>query len=189
MSKLQLGQILSGIRKRDQKVLSEIYRHYYPVVLGYIIRHGGGEAEAKDVFQETILVIFKYSDEEKLDIKGDFGAYLIGISKRLWLRILRQQNTHDNHINQLESETFEEHPSDKEIDQEVEYAFLRKHIVKLGEECQKVLMMTAEGLTNSEIAEKMNYKSVNFVGVKKVKCKRALIKLIKNDPDYQDWVQ
>lgn len=184
MNNNKLGQLISGIQRRDHKVLSEIYRQYYPLVLGYIIRHGGGDSEAKDVFQESIMIVYNLVREQKLEIKTDFGSYLMGVAKRIWLRHLRNKSTHQKYLDTNEFESSEEHPSDKEIENEMEMSLIRKHIVRLGKECQQVLRLVAEGKTNDEIAKIMNYKSEKTVRTKKYKCKEALIKFIKSDPEY-----
>lgn len=186
MNKIKLGHLIEGIRKRDHKILTDIYKQYYPLVVGYIIRHGGDDSVAKDIFQEAIIIIFKYSQEDKFEIHEDFGSYLIGIAKRIWLKHLRRLSTHERYLDQAEFSESELHPSDKELEHETELALLRKHIVKLGKECQKVLMLVAEGLKNQDIAEKMEYKSEKTVRTKKYKCKETLIKYIKEDPSYRN---
>lgn len=189
MRKNKLSQIVEGIQRRDQKVLSDVYREFYPKVLGYIINQGGNETDAKDVFQESIMIIFKYSQENRLNIQEDFGSFLIGIAKRIWLKHIRRLNTHERFLDQVEIENSEAHPSDEDLEYETQMALIRKHIVKLGKECQEVLRMVAEGLKNEEIAKKMEYKGEKTVRTKKYKCKDALIKLIKADPNYSDQAQ
>lgn len=154
-------------------------------MLGYIKRHGGNENDAKDTFQESLMVIFKLIQSEQLDIKTDFGSFLNGIAKRIWLNKIRQDSIHSRFVTSSNPETFEDHPSDVELEGEMELNLIRKHIVKLGEECRKVLMMSAEGISNEEIAEKMGYKSEKIVRTKKYKCKEALIQLIKSDPQFK----
>lgn len=166
-------------------MLSEIYRKYYPVVAGYIRRHGGDEAISKDVFQETILMIYKYTDSGNADNLDDFERFLMGIAKRIWFRHLRSNTIHANFISQADKEELEDHPSEKEMEDEFQNSLIRKHILRLGDECRKVLMLFAEGLSNKEIAERMNYKSEDVVYTKKYKCKEALLNFIKSDPDYK----
>ncbi len=185
MRKNKLSQTIEGIQRRDHKVLSDVYREYYPKVLGYIIKQGGDESVAKDIFQETIMVIFKYAQEDKLDNLEDFGSYVIGIAKRIWLKHIRRINTHERFLDQVDMESSEDHPSDQDLEYEMEMSLIRKHIVRLGKECQNVLRMVAEGLKNNDIACKMGYKSEKTVRTKKYKCKETLIKFIKSDPDYQ----
>ncbi len=185
MSDIKSRKILEGIRKRDHKILSDVYKRYYPLVLAYIIRNSGSESDAKDVFQESIMVVYKQVDDKDFTIREDFGAYLIGISKRIWLKQIRRVSVHERYIGQSEQETIEHHPADVEIENELELGLIRKHIVNLGEECKKVLMWSADGIKNAKIAEKLGYKSEKVVRTKKYKCKEYLINLIKQDPDFK----
>lgn len=185
MNNLKQGKLLEGLRKRDHKVLSEIYSQYYPVVLSYVVRNSGNESDAKDVFQESIIVIYKLAEDKSFTIKEDFGAFIMGVSKRIWYKHIRRKSIHDRYVDQSEQANVEEHPSDVEIENELEMALIRKHIVNLGEDCRKVLMWSAEGAKNKEIAGKLGYKSEKVIRSKKYKCKEALLKLIKQDPDFK----
>jgi RNA polymerase sigma factor (sigma-70 family) len=186
VNKLGPAQIIIGIKQRDHKILTRIYKDFYPLVAGYIRKQGGSETDAKDIFQEALIVIYKLLEENEKEIINDFGSYLMGISKRIWFKQIRQSEIHERYVNQSDKSFFEDHPSDVELENELELALIRKHILKLGEECQKVLLWSAEGMSSQEIAEKLNYKSDKIVNSKKYKCKEALIEMIKNDPDFKN---
>ncbi len=186
MSKFQLNQLLDGIKHRDDRILNHVYKEFYPKVLGYIISKGGNDHDAKDIFQESIIVIFKLLNANRLEIETDFGSYLIGIVRRLWLKHLRSESIHDKYVNQTVPEISEDHPSDVELENEVELQLIRTYIGKLGEDCRKILLWSAEGITNDEIAERMRYKSEKTVRTKKYKCKLALLEMIKKDPKYKN---
>lgn len=179
-----LRKTLEGLKVRDPKVLRIIYKDHYPNVLGYIIQNGGSEDDAKDIFQETIMVVYKLLDAGDLDIQQDFGSYLIGIAKRLHLKQLRGRRIHARFVQQEKPDFLEEHPSDIELENERELNLIRNNIFKLGDECKKILMWAAQGMSNEEIASKMGYKSEKTVRTKKYKCKSILIEMIKNDPGY-----
>jgi RNA polymerase sigma factor (sigma-70 family) len=185
VKKLTLGQIIDGIRKRDNKVLTLIYKELFPVVRYYVMSNGGTQDDAKDVFQESIIVVFKQITLSSFEIKTGFEAYLYGVSRLVWLKILRNRATHDRNIMQLsEPESFYL-PSDNYIEEELEMRLFRKYFLKLGAECQRVLRLISEGLPYEQIAEQLGYKSEKIVRNKKYKCKEALIKMIKDDPEYQ----
>jgi len=186
VSKLNLNRIISGIKQRDHKILTNIYKQFFPLVLGYTIRNGGDEDDAKDLFQDSLIVIYDQLDKDQLVIKEDFGSYLVGISRRMWLKQIRRAGIHKRYISQSDNEMFVNHPSEIDSEKEMEMALIRKHIIKLGKECQDVLLMSAEGIKNEEIAKKLKYKGEKTVRTKKYKCKEALIKLIKADPDYDE---
>lgn len=185
VSNFDLEQLIRGLKQRDHKILTEIYKQYFPMVLGYIVAHGGGDSDAKDIFQDSILVIYKLLDENKLEVKTDFGTFIIGIAKKMWLNQIRKEGIHQRYVEQADCDELEDHPFEKEIEGETELNLIRKYIIKLGEDCRKVLMWSAEGKTNDEIAKKLSYKSEKIVRTKKYRCKEYLIKLIKGDPEYQ----
>jgi RNA polymerase sigma factor (sigma-70 family) len=181
----KLEQLIAGIKVRDHRTLTEIYKEYFPKVLGYIVKNGGTEEDAKDIFQEAIMVIYKLVDANKLEIDYDFGNFLIGISKRIWLKHLRSADIHERYVQHSEHDSSEDHPSDVELENELELGLIRKYLLKLGEDCRNILMWSAEGFSNDEIAVKMNYKSEKTVRTKKYKCKSTLKELIKNDPEFK----
>lgn len=187
MSDLDPARLLEGIRQREHKILSRIYVKYYPIVLRYILNNSGSESDAKDVFQESIIVIYTLASDKSFEIREQFAAFIIGIAKRIWLKQIRHNEVKKRYVDESKNvdEQVEEHPSDEELEDELELALIRKHIVNLGEECRKVLMMAAEGVKNEEIAQKQGYKSESVVRVKKSKCKNALINMIKKDPNFK----
>ncbi len=107
----------------------------------------------------------------------------------IWLKILRSRKIHDKNISYIKESEPAYHPAEKQIDDELEMRLFRKHFLKLGEECQKVLQMSLDGVSYEEIAKKMGYKSEKIVRNKKYKCKEALIKMIKKDPEYKDFMR
>lgn len=175
---------LDGIKHRDQDVLKAVYKDYYPKVLGYILKCGGSKDDAKDIFQEVILAIYKLVDADKLVITQDFGSYIIGIAKRLYGKQINKEQIHSRYVSQEDPEYLEDHPSDVQLENERELHLIRKHIVKLGDECREVLMLSAQGVSNTKIAIKMGYKNEKTVRTKKNKCKNYLIEMIKKDPNY-----
>jgi RNA polymerase sigma factor (sigma-70 family) len=185
VKKFTLGQIIEGIKKRDNRVLSLIYKELFPVVRYYVMSNGGTQDDAKDVFQESIIVAFKQISLNSFEIKTGFEAYLYGVARLVWLKILRNRATHDRNIMQLEEPENSYLPSDELIEEELEMRLFRKYFFRLGSECQQVLRYISEGLSYEKIAIEMGYKSEKIVRNKKYKCKETLIKLIKEDPEYK----
>jgi RNA polymerase sigma factor (sigma-70 family) len=185
VKKLTLGQIIDGIKKRDNKVLTFIYKEVFPAVRYYVISNGGNQDDAKDVFQESIIIAFKQISDNKIEIKTSFDAYLYGTSRLIWLKILRNKKIHDKNISKIK-ESENNNPVDEGvIDEDMEMRLYRKHFRRLGEECQKVLQMTLDNIPYEEIAKIMSYKSEKIVRNKKYKCKETLIKMIKADPEFK----
>jgi RNA polymerase sigma factor (sigma-70 family) len=184
VKKYTLGQIIEGIQRRDNDVLTLIYKEVFPKVRHYVVKHGGSKDDAKDVFQESIIIVFKQIENKSLEIKDTFEGYLYGIARLVWLKVLRNKEIHDRNISQLEEPGPPDYSSDQLIEDELEMRLFRKHFMSLGEECRKVLQMVTEGKSYEEIAKTMGYKSEKIVRNQKYKCKETLIQLIKSDPEY-----
>jgi RNA polymerase sigma factor (sigma-70 family) len=189
VKKLTLGQIIDGIRRRDNNTLAQIYKEIFPVVRYFVKNNGGSPDDAQDVFQESLIIIYKQINDNKLDIKSGFEAYVYGISRMVWLKILRNRDIHNRNVNYYETETISYQISEESVEEELELRLFRKHFSKLGEECQKFLKLVTEGISYDEIAKKMGYKSEKIVRNKKYKCKETLIKMIKDDPEYQQMIR
>ena len=185
MKKLTLGQIIEGIRNRDNRILTIIYKEIFPVVRYYVMSNGGSQDDAKDVFQESIIVAFRQISNNSFKLKTGFEAYLYGVSRLVWLKMLRNRSIHDRNIVKIEEPGVDYHPTETIIEEDLEMRLFRKYFLKLGEECQKVLQMISEGISYEDIAREMGYKSEKIVRNKKYKCKEALIKMIRADKEYQ----
>jgi RNA polymerase sigma factor (sigma-70 family) len=184
VKKLALGEIIEGIQKRDNKVLTIIYKDLFPGISSYVKKHGGSNDDAKDVFQESIIIIFRQIEEKSLDIKTGFENYLYGIARIIWLKILRNKEIRDRNINLLEEPEHEYQLSDDLIDDELELRIFRKHFLTLGKECQKLLTLSFNDVPNKTISEMMEYKNEKVVSNVRYKCKEKLEQKIKNDPEY-----
>ena len=186
MKKSSLGQIIEGIRNRDNQVLTAVYREIFPVVRYYVINNGGNQDDAKDVFQESIIIAFKQINQNNFELKSGFDSYLYGIARLVWLKILRNRSIHKRNIDKIEEPEFNYDTPDYLIEEELELRLFRKYFLKLGTECQKVLRLISDGIPYDKIAEEMGYKSEKIVRNKKYKCKEALIKMIKSDREYKN---
>jgi RNA polymerase sigma factor (sigma-70 family) len=184
VKKLALGEIIEGIKKRDNKVLTFIYKELFPGISNYILNNGGNTDDAKDAFQEAIIIIFRQIEENKLDIKSNFENYLFGIAKLIWLKVLRSRDIHNKSIANLQEPEAMYHPEDELIEDDMELRFFRKHFLEMGIEGQKLLKLSASDLSNETIAQMLGYKNEQVVQNLKYKFKEKLIEKIKSDPEY-----
>lgn len=184
MKKLALGEIIDGIKRHDNKVLTMIYKDLYPGISKYIRNNGGTSDDAKDVFQESLIIIFRQIEEKTLEIQTGFENYLFGVARLIWLKILRNREIHTRSIAQLEEPEVSYHPADEMIEDDLELRVFRKHFLEMGEEGQKLLKLAASDLSNETIAQMLGYKNEQVVRNMKYKFKEKLLERIKKDPEY-----
>jgi len=180
-------QIIQGIKKRDNTVLKYIYKRFYPIILKFILINNGSIEDAKDVFQETIITMFKDVRENpnfKLDC--NIQTYIYSISRIIWLKHLRFLKT-DGFVPLVDTEKYiyftEPGPFP---DEDLRYAIFQKAFLKLPPDCRDILKMTIDGFSQDEIAASLGLTSRKYIKKRKHFCKEHLINLIKEDPDYQE---
>ena len=186
MKKLLIDQILEGIRNHDNQVLTTIYKEIFPVVRYYVIHNGGNQDDAKDVFQESIIIAYKQISREYFELKSGFDSYLYGIARLVWLKILRNRSIHERNITKIEEPEFNYITLETTIEEELELRLFRKYFLKLKPECQTLLRLVSENIPYTEIALEMGYKSEKVVRNKKYKCKESLIRMIRSDPEFKN---
>ena len=116
MKKLTLGQIVDGIRKRDNRIITSIYKDIFPKVNYHITNNGGTSDDAKDVFQESIIVVYRQIQSDTFDIKTDFEGYVFGIARLIWLKTLRNRNIHERNVSKMDEPLHSYHPADELIE-------------------------------------------------------------------------
>lgn len=178
--------ILSGIRKRDNQVLSFIYNEYLYLIRNYVVVNGGKDTDAGDIFQEAIVVIFKNLKNREFEINCSFGAYLLGLCKIIWNKN-RAEYIHREHPLQ---EEFECTPSneDKLLEdyrQNLKNKLFQRHYRNLEGHCKKVLRMFYKNYSFEEIALEMGYKNAEVAKRRKYLCLKYLTEQIKADPEFK----
>ena len=187
MSLYSVEEIIAGIRSRDNSVLQFVYKEYYPTVHHFIITNNGNSDDAKDIFQECIIVIYrKLKDEDHFFLNSSFKTFIYSIARHLWLKHLRtlkyegqKINDHNKYV-ELKEEPF------KIENEDLRMSLYQKYFRQLPEDCQKILSLTARDVPQKEIASQLGFSSENYIKKRKHYCKEFLISKIKEDPLYQD---
>ena len=191
MNAKQLNQIenskyLKGIADNDLTILNKIYEESLPEVIKHVKRNSGNTDDAKDVFQEGILVIFKKVKDGNLQLTTSFHVFLFMVCKRIWLKKLKKRKNKEVTFDDLGVFVFEEDLEEQFIKTRKWKLFNQKFQL-LTDECRKVLKMLFNGKSGKEIASAMGY-SEDYAKRKKYKCKLSLTGMIKNDPEYQNLI-
>lgn len=83
---------IDALLKDDRKMIMKIYKDYFPYVLSYVTKNGGNKSDANDVFQETILAVYKNALAGKVSLEVKFSSYIDKIYKRIWHRNRGRKN-------------------------------------------------------------------------------------------------
>ncbi len=81
-----------GLKSSDNQAYEILYKFYYPSVKNFIVKNNGTSDDAKDIFQETILVLLEKVPKDDFSLTSSLKTYIFAISSNLWLKRLRDSN-------------------------------------------------------------------------------------------------
>ena len=85
------NDFMVGLLNGNNDVLSALYKKYYKIVLKFILYNSGTSADAQDIYQETIIVLFESVKKPGFELKCQLQTYIFSIAKRLWLKELKKK--------------------------------------------------------------------------------------------------
>ncbi len=180
------NSLIKGIRNQDQFILQKIYSDYFPTIRRYIIENNGSEQDAKDVFQDAIIIIYRKIKEGTFELTSSFKSYIYSVCRFLWLKELSKNKERIEKTNSyLEYEEVPEISEDEFVKNE-QYKLYQHHFKRLSKDCQKVLQLFLNKVALKDIAEELGIDSMQYIKRKKFKCKEQLVKYIKSDPKFKE---
>lgn len=137
-----------------------------------VINNSGSEDEAKDIYQEAILIFWQKVRKKDFVLTSKISTYIYSVCQNLWRKELERKSRLSH-----ESKDSEEY---MDFDKQEREAIIHECINSLGETCQKVLKYYYfDNLSMQDIAKKMGFANADTAKTKKYKCKKELDKLIK----------
>lgn len=178
--------IVQGIRDQDKQILKSIYSIYFPTIKRYILENRGSEQDAKDVFQEGIIIIYRKIKEGNLNLTSSFKSYIYAVCRFVWLKQLTKEKENAEQLDTyLEYEEVPDVSLD-EYEKNEQYKLYQKHFLRLEKDCQKLLQLFLKNVPLKDIAEELGIGSQIYIKRKKYKCKEQLVRYIKSDPDFKE---
>lgn len=179
---------LDGIRSGDTETLREIYREYYPAVRRLIRNNNGSDEDARDIFQEAIVIVYNKLQSDTFQLSSSLKTFMYAVCRNLWLNTLKRRGRRefnpdpDKHYGEIDDGIV------GEIERRERQLLFRKHFANLSEQCRHILGMFFDGMTMRQIAEAIGSDSEDYVKTKKYKCKKTLMDAIKKDPLFREMV-
>lgn len=142
----------------NQKVFNEVFKHYYPIILRYLVFHCSNKEDAEELAQEAFIIL--YNNRKKVTCPTKLYPYLFVIAKRLSISHFR--TTH-RRIQSLEDTRTDESMdcSFSAVEDYIDYKELSaiyQQIISTLPEQQRIAysLFNEEDLSQKKIAEKMD---------------------------------
>lgn len=146
-----------------------------------VITNSGTEEEARDVYQDALVVFWQKARSGNLVLTSKMSTYIYSICQNLWRKELdRKKRLSNEEKDSSESMDLDGPEREKIIAQCLE---------QLGETCRKVLMFYYfDELSMQEIADKLGFANTDTAKTKKYKCKQKLDELVKAQYSERDFL-
>lgn len=170
--------IIDGIAKGSSSELEYLYAAYFPMVFQLIIKNNGDEDDAKDIFQEAVIVLYDKINSGDFVLSSKLKTFLYSVCRRLWLKRLNKPDRIS--FNMQEHEEVVSVDEDVLVYQQKEDQFLlmEQSLHLLGEPCQTIISdFYLRNLSMQEICEKFGYTNADNAKTQKYKCLQRLKKL------------
>ncbi len=180
--KISDSAIIDGVRRQDDQTLNWLYDNYLETVRHHVLKNSGSDADVSDVFQESIITIYRQISENELKLTTDLKGYFFGIARNIWSAQLRKKSRNT----EIESDYPDE--GDNESGNPVLERIVSRAFKLLSDDSQTILTLFSEGYSYQEIASRMNLKNETYARRKKYLSKETLMEFVKLDPEYKDYL-
>jgi DNA-directed RNA polymerase specialized sigma24 family protein len=160
--------------------IKNLYLNHFSDVSAFISRHGGNLEEAKDIFQEAIVIYYEKS--LKLNEAFHEKAYLMGIAKHLWYARLKDL-ARQSKLDEMKADLIAE----KEIN------FSTKKVMNLlkstSQKCLDLLeAFYYQKISLKTLAPKFGFSGERSAAVQKFKCLEKVRGIVKSKGlSYEDF--
>ena len=129
--------LLEGIRLHDSDTLEYIYKKFFPSVKAFVNSNSGNDDDARDVFQEAIIAIYRRVNDDSFAITCSFKTFVYAVVKNLWLKELERRKASGVKLEaDGELEAVDEPIDGSFFDPKGErFKLYQKHFLTLSEDC------------------------------------------------------
>jgi RNA polymerase sigma factor (sigma-70 family) len=171
-------ELLAGLAEGSDAALAELYKRYFPMVLHLIVNNSGTEDDAKDIYQETLIVLYEKVSEGDLTLHCQLKTFLYSISRRLWLKQLSLRSRNGTFLTDTEDiADVDDDVTDHEA-RDRQFNLMADSLERLGEPCRTLLEdFYIRHLSMQTITEKFGYTNADNAKTQKYKCLMRLKRL------------
>jgi RNA polymerase sigma factor (sigma-70 family) len=169
--------LLRGLARNDRKSVETIYRENYNMVQSLVINNNGSTDDAKDIFQEAMIVLYEKARSGNFELNCQIKTYVYSVSRRLWLKKLQQAGRYAE-IGDIEAVPTADEDIDSHTQRNTEFEMMDKAIGSLGEPCKGLLeAFYLQKKNMQEIAADFGYTNAENAKTQKYKCLMRLKKI------------
>ena len=175
------SEVILGILNNSETALKRLYVAYFPMVLQLVINNNGNEDDAKDIYQEAIIVLYNKVKAGDFELSSKLKTYIYSICRRLWLKRLTQLNRYGGDVRDFEEflpGADIEEVDDEHNDKDIQFKKMESALQQLGEPCKTIMEdFYIKNRSMQDICERFGYTNADNAKTQKYKCLQRLKKL------------
>lgn len=177
-------QVETALKEREALFI-KLYKTSFPLIAKYVSRKGGSFEQAKDVFQDALLIYYEKTNAGLATLNSSEQAYIYGIARHLWIKSYKEQS---------KNVTFNDNSSkdrEEDIAQEPSAAKIMRYLETAGQKCMELLRAFYYERTKLEdIAETFGFSGTRSATVQKFKCLEKIRETVKEKSlAYEDFLE
>ncbi len=183
-------EIVQEIRRGNSDgVLRFLYTSVQPKLTHWIMRNSGSEDEAQDIFQDAVLSFYEYVLEGKFEEGKSVDGFIFSIGRNKWINRAKQLNKNVSSTEFEESFVADEVDAFSDANSSDKSEKIESLLKKLGERCKELLTKSIfYNMKMVDIASTMGFSTADAAKTKNYKCKKRLMKMIKDDDQIKGWL-
>lgn len=174
--------IIEKLRTGNRHAFEMLYKEHFNMVYYFVLKNNGNKEDAKDIFQETIIILFEKTKHKDFSLSCTVKTFIYSIARNLWLKKLRNKSkqVHIADFEQYIKVDINEHFEEKEEDDDDEKINLIMEKIKLlGEKCKALLTGFYFYKKSMQLlATELDYTNAANAKNQKYKCLKQLQKLV-----------
>ncbi len=144
----------------QEKAFRKLYQ-LYPKIEKLIISYGGKKEDALDVFQESLIIVYRNLKKDDFKLTSSFYTYIYSIARYIWKDTNKKKKNQEIETIDIQ-DTFEE---------EKRFQIAEKAFLELGKRCKEILVLFYHrGLKLKQIASDLGFASEKTAKNQKYKC-------------------
>lgn len=162
----------------DRQIYFEkVYQKYFKQTEAYILKNNGSRDDARDVFQEVMLILLEKLDDPDFEMTSSLSTYLYAVSRNLWLNKLKVNSKFIPYDSYVDIADVEEDNYVIELERKVSVwmGLITRHCRYVIE----ALFFLQNPLVN--LAINQGWKNINTAYNQKYKCLQQLRKIKENE--------
>ena len=171
-------KVIKLMRNDNDAAIKMVYQKHFKMIEQYVLKNSGSTDDAKDLYQDAFMVLYKKIKLPDFVLSSSIGTYLFSVAKNQWLKRLRDRKIRTLNIDEVIQIPATDEPN-KETKHSTEIEIATEELKKLGDPCKTLLIEFYFKKTKMEaIAKLLNYTNANRAKAQKYKCMQRLKKAV-----------